>query len=510
MHLVGSHWSQGSSALICLTLLLSVLLFGGCANQKVVVVPQPPVQPPEPPNPIQEELRLTGNEQYPGQTALTDKVGKDNLKGTVFHPEELGDEHAELVRGTLINAGVPESHIITEPGELHYNGVSNLPEGARVAVLPFWGGGFWEPDGVFLAEQDALIAVGSAGNVWPDNDELMEYAGRDWYRADIEDYYFEDGSYVALGRNYRNVMAALRAANGKAVLATWAIVNADGTASPWEYAVMCGDTMEWCFAVRMPDDLYRNRADNGYPGTSLASPILGAHAFYLSQLWNTADEVFNVLKECAVDIGEPGPDREFGLGVPSAICPTVQGREQQAAGSSLSVAGGSAAISALLAGGETSVSFGRQPNLTLSFAPRAPDLFVSFSSLAAGKTFGSGMAAYTALVGMGRSPLVSSSLVRQRWSAFAETGLKRTFLSRGDTSVSFLAAAGAQGGPVRSYTGRTGLALHRPSFTVYGGATFAAATVPIPGHEAVGVPPASVSRMGWEVSLHRSFSFGAR
>ena len=484
-------------------LLVSTFLLGGCAtNEKpLVVVPQPPVV--EPPNPIQEELRLKGNEQYPGQNALTAKVGRDNLEGTMVIQDTPDTWHAGVVKETAVYAGVPESHIVVKSFLIDLEGgILNVPEDTRVVVIPLWHP-FYETEGVALATQNSTIGVASAGNV--DGDTNWE---RDLYHPN-----HPEGSNLA--EVYKHLMSALRVADGRAILATWAIINTDGTEEAVRGAVPCGDAMHWCFAVRAPaalpdveGDVYGFLQEVG--ATSHAAPILGAHAFYLSQLWNTADEVFAVLKECAIDIGEPGPDREYGLGVPSAICPTVQDRERQAAGSSLSVAGGSAAISALLAGGGTSVSFGRQPNLTLFLAPRAPDLFVSFSSLAAGKTFGSGTTAYTALVGMGRSPLVSSALVRQGWSAFAETGLKRVFVSWGDTSVSFLAAAGAQGGPVRSFTGRTGFAIHRPSFTVYGGAAFAEATVPIPGHEAVGVPPAGVSRMGWEVSLHRSFSFGAR
>ena len=215
-------------------------------------------------------------------------------------------------------------------------------------------------------------------------------------------------------------------------------------------------------------------------------------------------------RKCAIDIGEPGPDREYGLGVPSAICPTVQDREQQAAGSSLSVAAGSAAISALLAGEGTSVSFGRQPNLTLSLAPRAPDLFVSFSWLAAGKTFGSGTTAYSALVGMGRSPLVSSALVRQRWSVFAETGLKRIFLSWGDTSVSVLAAAGAQGGPVRSFTDGPVLRFTGPRSRSTAARPSRRRLCPLRGTKPWAFLPRPLPEWGGRFSLHRSFSFGAR
>lgn len=453
-----------------------------------------PTPVPDPPNPIPEELRLEGNEQYPGQHALTEKVGKDNLEGILFINDEPDSEHANLVKEVAVNAGVPESHIVTGVKWIRHDTLA-FPEGTRTAVIPLFPA-FFEIEGVLFGEQNTIFAVGSAGNVNGDTEWQ-----RDIYRPDHP----EDSR---MGTVYRDMMAALRAANGKAVLATWAIINADGTASPWEHAVMCGDTKDWCFAVRMPDDLYRNRADNGYPGTSLASPILGAHAFYLSQLWDTADEVFGVLKECAVDIGEIGVDREFGLGVPSAICETVQTREKQAASSSLSVRGTSLAIPSLLSEGGSSFSFNSgQPHLSLSFTPNTPDVFLSFRSLALGKSFTRGNTSFTALAGAGFSPIgVSSSYTPERMTYFAETGLRRTLLTRENSSLSFLSAIGAQAGTLTSFTTRAGLAFHRRHFTLYTGASYAKASVPIPGHEAVGLTPVPASKLGWEVSLHRSFT----
>lgn len=490
-----SHVTRAIAAL-----LVSIFLLGGCAKkQGMNFVPPTNVVPPtpvvQPPNPIQEELRLLGNEQYPGQNALTSKVGRGNLRGKIVIQDTPDTWHADLVKETAVNAGVPEGHIVIQTDFFDFESETLAsPEDTRVVAIPQWPA-FFEREGIALAKQNSIIAVASAGNVDGDTN----------WQSDVYHPNHPEGS--ALAGVYSDVMGALQVANGKAVLATWAIINTDGTASPWEHAVMCGDTMEWCFAVRMPNDLYEKRAANGFPGTSLAAPILGAHAFYLSQLWDTADEVFGVLKECAVDIGEQGVDREFGLGVPSAICETVQNREQRVAASSLSVRGSSSVIPALLSEGKNSFSFSGRPSLALSFAQETPDLFISLSSFAMGKSFKSGNTSFTALAGTGLAPLgVYSSFTGRELAYFGETGLSRTFLTRDNSSVSFLTAIGAQAGSLNALATRAGLALRRPSFTVYTGATYARASVPIPGHEAVGRPPISASGLGWEVSLHRSFS----
>jgi len=482
---------------------MSALLLGGCASaKKSVTPPQPPVV--EPTDPIPEELRLTGNEYFPGQTSLTDKVGKDGFNGTLaildFTIDDPDPDHAERVSETAIGAGVPERHItIQGDTRMQSDGVSNVPEGTRVAVMPVFPA-YHKGDGLFLASHGSLIAIAGANNM------------EDSYNGDRDIYSnpnhpaWTDRCIPSCGTDdYYHTMNTLKNGAGRALLATLVSIRADGTADPVDYVVMCGDAMYWCFAVR---ELPLNR--RGVGGTSHAAPILGAHAFYLSQLWDTAEEVFGVLRECAVDIGEPGVDREFGLGVPSAICGTVQNRERQVASSSLSVWGSSAVIPALLSEGRSSVSFSRNPSMTVSFTPRTPDLFVSFSSLAAGKSFRRGSTSFTALAGAGLSPLgVSSSLTGRGWSYFAETGLKRTFLDGNASSLSFLAAAGAQTGTFTSLAARTGVAFHKASFTVYTGATYARASVAIPGHAAVGVPPASAATLGWEVSLHRSFSLAS-
>ena len=67
--------------------------------------------------------------------------------------------------------------------------------------------------------------------------------------------------------------------------------------------------------------------------TSPASARLAAMAFFLFQFpeWNTPQKVVSVLKECAIDVGEPGPDIEYGLGVANLLCGPVLQKELDAA-----------------------------------------------------------------------------------------------------------------------------------------------------------------------------------
>ena len=475
-----------------LTVVLAVLCSACAAKNEPEVMPEPP------PNPIPEALRLSGTEQYPGQNALVQKVGTANLDGKLVILDAPADgEHAQWVRQVVLDAGVPEEYVsIQEETNIQYRSELTVPSDTRVIVRPDWPAlRRWE-DGEVLAKHN-VIAVLSAGNLYPEFG-----SGRDYYRPDhpVWEKFLE-------WADYNSVMQSLRSANGKALLATWADVRADGSIVPVQEAVMCGDAMEWCFAMTVPTNLVSHVRAHG--ATSLAAPILGAHTFYLFQLWDTAEEVLGVLKECAIDAGDPGVDREFGLGIPTAICKTIQDREAQTAGASLTVGGGSAVVSSLLAGPGSSVSFGNRMNLSFSRSWKLPDLFVSFSSLALGKTVRRDKTTFSFLAGAGYAPLgVSSSLTRTGTSLFAEAGVSRELLSRRNTSVSLLAAAGAERGSIASLTTRTGVSLGYKRVSLYGGVVFTGASVPIPGHRAVGVPPAAVSTSGWEIALSRSFSFG--
>ena len=113
--------------------------------------------------------------------------------------------------------------------------------------------------------------------------------------------------------SHKNVIEVYK--TGKAIAATSAQVNEDGTVSPHERVVQCGDIKESCFTI-VPAQ-----------ATSNASARLAAMSFYLSQFWETPEEVVEVLKQCAIDVGEPGVDREYGQGVANLLCPAVLKKE---------------------------------------------------------------------------------------------------------------------------------------------------------------------------------------
>lgn len=482
-----------------LTVLLATSGVGCAAKKEPDIVPEP-----EPVDPIPEAIRLSGSEQYPGQNGLVQKVGTGDLDGKlVILDAPVDGYHAQAVRKVVLDAGVPEEYVsIQENTRIIWDdGTLTVPEDTKVIVRSDFPPLRRYENGELLAKHN-IIAAFPAGNV--DIVEGHEH-DRDWYRPDHPVW-----NKFPEAADYNSAMEGLRNANGKALLATWAEALTDGSIVPVQKAAMCGDAMEWCFAVRVPPNLLSFVREHG--ATSSAAPILGAHTFYLFQLWDTTEEVFGVLKECAFDAGEPGVDREFGLGIPTAICPTIQNREAQAASGSLSVGGGSAVVSSLLAGPGSSLSFGNRMNLSYSPSWKLPDLFVSLSSLAAGKTVSvGGKTLISALVGAGYAPLgVSSSMTRPGASLFAEAGMSRELLAVRNTSFALLAAFGAEAGSVSTLTGRAGAVLRYRSFSLYGGAVRTTASVAIPGHKAVGVPPTAVSRSGWEIALSRSFSFGRK
>ena len=259
-----------------LTTLLAVLCLGCAARNQPEVVPEPV------PDPIPEALRLSGTEQYPGQNDLVRKVGTGNLDGKlVILDAPVDGYHAQKVRQVVLNAGVPEEYVSIQKNTtiMHrmHGGKLTVPPDTRVIVRSdFPPLRRWE-DGEVLARHNIIYVTGT-GNIVP------EFTGdRDYYRPDHPVW----GKFPEWA-DYNSVMQGLRDANGKALLATWADVLPDGSIVPVQRAAMCGDAMEWCFAVRAPADLLQDARRGG--ATSWAAPILGAHTFYLFQLWDTAEE----------------------------------------------------------------------------------------------------------------------------------------------------------------------------------------------------------------------------
>ena len=102
---------------------------------------------------------------------------------------------------------------------------------------------------------------------------------------------------------------------GKAIAATTAGVTASGEIDRDLQSVSCGDIKESCYVI-LPKQ-----------STSEASARLVSMSFYLSQFYPTAEEIVETLQVCAVDIGEPGIDREYGRGLANLLCPRVLEQE---------------------------------------------------------------------------------------------------------------------------------------------------------------------------------------
>ena len=120
---------------------------------------------------------------------------------------------------------------------------------------------------------------------------------------------------------YQNLLDVYN--TGKAIAATSARVTEKGTIEPFDFVVPCGDIKEACFTV-IPQQ-----------ATSLASARLAAMTFYLSQFWETPEEVVETLNVCAIDIGESGIDREYGRGIANLLCPRVLKKEIEVVSSHL-------------------------------------------------------------------------------------------------------------------------------------------------------------------------------
>ena len=123
-----------------------------------------------------------------------------------------------------------------------------------------------------------------------------------------EPYWQKGGSF-----SYENVIDAYN--TGKVIAATSAVLTDAGTIEPNEEVVSCGNIKESCFTM-MPKQT-----------TSNASARLVPVSFYLAQFWETPEEIIEVLKECAIDVGEPGVDHEYGNGIVNLLCPRVLKKE---------------------------------------------------------------------------------------------------------------------------------------------------------------------------------------
>ena len=265
-------------------------------------------------------IPITHLVRHAGQRALVERISDaGGHAGTltiweVHGLESFRDSHADLMYRCAQRERVPAERIAVPGLNVHYDSARDGLRGffrsendslrartlvVNLSVFP----AYWLRNADDIREHN-IVFVGSAGNVERNNRNKCDPADmpdRDFWRP--------EHSYHSCGGNdngaYRAAMQAI--ATGKALFATSAVRRLDGTIVPNRDTMMCGDTREYCFAV--PSE-----------STSEATAMLSSSAFHLFQLYERAEDVVRALKSCAEDVGEPGVDREFGLGVLDLRC----------------------------------------------------------------------------------------------------------------------------------------------------------------------------------------------
>ena len=270
---------------------------------------------------------MTNTLSFPG---LRDLIGHINDHGghrgkLVISEMEVGEVfeggHAErTVYVSMKEEGAPKANVfvhgpgVTDLYQLAIRGILTHPDNASLraetlvvncSIFPAFQTHHRDP----IAENN-IVFVAPTGNVDPyrygkngcDPDDMPD---RDLWHPDHSFYSCKGWNYSGI---YRGAMQAIT--TGKALFATSADLQQDGSVEPDRQVIMCGDTKEYCFAVPQ-------RRGNV---TSASTAKLSAAVFHLFQLYEDAEEVVRALKRCTRDVGEPGVDREFGNGIVDFRC----------------------------------------------------------------------------------------------------------------------------------------------------------------------------------------------
>ena len=250
----------------------------------------------------------------------------------------------------------------------------------------------------------------------------------------------------------------------------------------------CGEAKEHCFS------LFSSSAPRG-SSASRATTRLSAISFYLAQMYPTAEEIVSVLRSCAVDVGEPGVDEEYGVGLVNLVCPEVLSKELTAAVQSLSVS--------------------EESHTLTTLTQSLPEAFSLFSSVGLGFQGVQGYAgvSYTtqslqavALAGFGSSSLgIYSDLYHER-SVFFELGVQKPLIPH----LSFIGTYGRQHGNLSIHSVRTGLhavkQVGKMRASAYIGRHMFHCSLGLPGYQLAGARKVSFSRSAWEARFALSFS----
>ena len=444
--------------------------------------------------------KIEKDEVFGGQNALEAKVkAAGPLRGmlTILDRRAPDDSHADDMWNTALDMGIPEENLhLSESRSLEgcVTGVvldsdctrSILEKTLVLSAPTLWATDVSNWDVSFLRQHDYLAVV-AAGNT-----ESTD--GRDiWYRDHP----------VWKGDQWKNAFAAF--STGKFIIAKYADGGAERTPAPGEGVVplegnvKCGNAKDYCYSIVLSE------LPGG--GTSSASVRLGALAFYLFQLWDTAHEVVNVLNVCAEDVGAPGIDEEFGRGVVSVVCDTVRNREVRVASSSTDVFSGASPVMVQMTAGIPSPrrplpqSLARRP-MTLGTAPATVKPFFAVNGYnletVTGHVGGRVAVKGTDLLvagGADYAPLgVRSSLLGVTRTPFMEFGARRALLHRRAHQVALLGVYGySSGGGLSAHVGHLGARydwrIGPAKLSAHAGYQQVRGMVGLPGYREAGAQP---------------------
>ena len=455
------------------------LLLWGCAGPPGGSMIAGPLPEPEPPPPEPET--------FAGREALKSRIeAAGGFEGMIALFDGPASGHGQAVRQDMIDEGVPPDRIefpdlvttVTDITQINLPQNEDLLACARVAHVPFL---------TPITEDREPDVIAAHNIVWSIAAGSKRHADRNLWHPDHPHWEGYRGSSCCANA-YENHMKAFE--TGKALIATYAHRDGEGGYTAIDLMPSCGEARDACFVVAQPMD------ENG--GTSSASAKLAAAAFYVFQLYEKAEEVVDTLKECAEDIGEPGVDAEFGLGVVSLACARVENAEVLTASSLLVVRWNAPALEGLL------------------YPRPGPGLRVRASRWIAGRDglplarlgaeYGVGPLDLSLSAGRGRAPLgVGSRYVHARPAAYAETAAGWRLFGQDGRDLRAVLSLGRGGGSLSPRMWRAGLVWRGSSpgwsWSAYAGRSRAEGRIGIPGHREAGRGRSLARAGGWETLL---------
>ena len=447
--------------------------------------------------------RIHSKVRYEGVLALGDRPGTSH--------------HDVMYRILTAVKGIPEENVVSVPqflmsgGEFDDDGnlrirssglvslrfldkYAGLYSQIRVVCMPVLMTVFGnEYDQVSLIDKSGILFVVSAGNV------STIIKSRDLWNPD-HSFWSEEQPGVDYNL-YKELITTDNIIVATSLGFQWDENRENITFSPSINTVRCGELRENCFSVPgyreywddpSSDDFY---AREGF-STSEASATLSAISFYLAQMYPTAEEIVATLRSCAIDVGEPGPDEQYGVGLVNIVCPEVLEKEMAVATQSIEVSGKSHVFDDLTQ---------RTPSDTFSFLSSVQLGYHGMEGYAgiscATKSFQA-----VALAGFGHSSLgIFSDLYQQR-DFFVELGIRKPLTP----NLSFVGTYGHQYGHLSIDSVRAGIhvvrQIGRARLDIYGGRHFLWSSLGLPGYQLAGARKVSFSRGVWEARFSLSMS----